>query len=100
MTRTPDDRHTHDTDHDDHRSFAVYVFERHGEHTKRLSWLRESVCNDLSSALMRAELVRGRPNVTRVQVFEQTKDDEGHLRAGRIVRTFGGSRWRELLGIA
>ncbi len=91
---------------DDHRrSFAVYVFKEHGgseagSGRKRLSWLRDSVCNDLSAALTKAELVRSRPDVTRVQVFEQLIDKDGAARTGRIIRTLGQSRLKELFGFA
>ena len=98
------DTDTHSADAQ-RRAFAVYVFKEHGnseDHSgrKRLSWLRDSVCNDLSAALTKAELVRSREGVTRVQVFEQLIDKDGAAHTGRIIRTLGQSRLKELFGFA
>lgn len=87
------------------KSFAVYVFKDSGKESddpgrRRLSWLRDCVCNDLSTALTKAELVRTRKDVSRVQIFEQLTDSDGLARAGRIVRTLNQSRWRELFPLS
>lgn len=92
--------------HEPQKSFVVYVFKAYGGSEnepfarKRLSWLRDCVCNDLASALTKAELVRMRADVSRVQVFEQTMDKDGNARTGRIIRTLNQSRWRDLLGFS
>lgn len=105
MTDHTDTSHSPMPAHEMQKSFAVYVFKDSGKEAeisgrRRLSWLRDCVCNDLSTALTKAELVRTRKDVSRVQIFEQVTDSDGRARAGRIVRTLNQSRWRELFPIS
>ncbi len=92
--------------------YVVYVF-KHSTHDAsgyvsktlpagmvRLNWERDSLNDDLISALTRAEMALQKDNIKRVQVFEQRADSDRHYRIGRMVRHYGSNWLQRLLGIA
>lgn len=78
---------------------AGYVSKSLASSMARLNWQRDSVNDDLVSALTRAEMALHNQDVKRVQVFEQKMDSDGHYRVGRMIRHYGANWLQRLLGI-
>lgn len=83
----------------DHNSSSGYASKRLPTSMARLNWQRDSVNDDLVSALTRAEMALHEDSVRRVQIFEQRVDADGHYRTGRMVRHYGPNWLQKLLGM-
>lgn len=104
--------HTQSQSQDKASQYVVYVFKRNLDigagyvsqvlpaAMERLNWQRDSINDDLVSALTRAEMALQDENVKRVQVFEQKRDKDGHFRTGRMMRHYGPNWLQRLLGLS